>query len=102
MKVSDYIMKFLADHGVKHVFMLAGGGSMHLVDSLGRNKQLEHVCCLHEQAASFAAEAYAEYSRTPSAVLVTTGPGGTNCVTGVAAAWMDRKQGVTALIPLKP
>jgi acetolactate synthase-1/2/3 large subunit len=89
MKVSDYIMEFLADHGVKHVFMLAGGGSMHLVDSLGRNKQLEYVCCLHEQAASFAAEAYAEYSRTPSAVLVTTGPGGTNCVTGVAAAWME-------------
>jgi acetolactate synthase-1/2/3 large subunit len=89
MKISDYIMEFLASHGIKHVFMLAGGGSMHLVDSLGRNKDLEYVCCLHEQAAAFAAEAYAEYSGNPSAVLVTTGPGGTNALTGVAAAWME-------------
>ena len=62
---------------------------MHLVDSLGRNKDLEYVCCLHEQAAALAAEAYAEYTGKPSVVLVTTGPGGTNALTGVAAAWME-------------
>lgn len=89
MKVSDYIFDFLSFHGIKHVFMLAGGGSMHLVDSLGRNKDLEYVCCLHEQAAALAAEAYAEYTGKPSVVLVTTGPGGTNALTGVAAAWME-------------
>ena len=89
VKVADYIFDFLAGHGVKHVFMLAGGGSMHLVDSLGRNKEMEYVPCLHEQAAALAAQAYAEFSNSPGVVLVTTGPGGTNAVTGVAAAWVE-------------
>jgi acetolactate synthase I/II/III large subunit len=69
--------------------MLTGGGCMHLVDSVGRQPGLEYVCCLHEQACAFAAQAHAEYTNTPSAVLVTTGPGGTNAITGLAAAWLD-------------
>jgi len=69
--------------------MLAGGGCMHLVDSFGRQKGMEYVCCLHEQSASFAAQAYAEYTSELSVALVTTGPGGTNAVTGLAAAWLD-------------
>lgn len=89
IKVSDYIAQFLADRGIQHVFMLSGGGCMHLVDSVGSQKGFEYVCCLHEQAAAFAAQAYAEYKSTPGAALVTTGPGGTNAVTGLAAAWVD-------------
>jgi len=89
IKLSDYVTGFLARRGIKHVFMLAGGGCMHLVDSLGRQKGMEYVCCLHEQSASFAAQAYAEYTSELSVALVTTGPGGTNAVTGLAAAWLD-------------
>jgi acetolactate synthase-1/2/3 large subunit len=62
---------------------------MHLVDSLGKKKELEYVCCLHEQACAFAAEAYAEYTNDLGVVLVTAGPGGTNTLTGVAAAWIE-------------
>lgn len=89
IKVSDYITKFLAAHGIKHVFMLTGGGCMHLVDSFGRQNGIDYICCLHEQSAAFAAQAYAEYTSDMSAVLVTTGPGGTNAITGLAAAWLD-------------
>ena len=89
IKLSDYVIEFVARAGVKHIFMLAGGGCMHLADSVGRAKGLEYVCCLHEQACAFAAEAYAEYTNHLGVALVTTGPGGTNAVTGVAAAWIE-------------
>ena len=89
MKLSDYVMEFLAQKEVKMIFMLPGGGCMHLVDSLGRNKALDYVACLHEQAAAIAAESYAQYTNELGAVLVTTGPGGTNTITGLAAAWID-------------
>lgn len=89
IKVSDLIIELVADLGVKHVFMLPGGGCMHLVDSLGRNKRVEHVCHLHEQACAIAAEAYAQYTNHLGVALVTTGPGGTNTITGVAGAWID-------------
>ena len=89
MKLSDYVMEFVAAQGVKHVFMLPGGGAMHLNDSLGRSERLEFVAMQHEQAAAIAAEAYARVTNTLGACLVTTGPGGTNSVTGVAAAWLD-------------
>ena len=88
-KLSDYVMEFVAGTGAKHVFMLTGGGCMHLVDSVGRTPGLEYVCPLHEQACAFAAEAYAEMTNGLGVVLVTTGPGGTNAVTGVAAAWLE-------------
>ncbi len=89
MKLSDYVFRFLSERGVKHVFMLAGGGAMHLNDSLGRCPGIEYVCTLHEQAAAIAAEAYARVTNNLGVALVTTGPGGTNSVTGVAAAWLD-------------
>ena len=82
-------MQFVSDRGVKHVFMLPGGGAMHLVDSLGRNKRLSYVCNLHEQACAIAADAYSQYTNNLGVALVTTGPGGTNAVTGVAASWLD-------------
>ena len=89
IKLSDYIMKYLLDYGVKHVFMVAGGGAMHLDDLLGKCKDLTPVCCLHEHAASIAAQAYAQAGARIGVALVTTGPGGTNSITGVAAAWVD-------------
>lgn len=89
MKLSDYVMKFISDIGVKHVFMLSGGGAMHLVDSVGRNKELTYICNLHEQACAIAADAYSQYTNHLGVALVTTGPGGTNTITGVAGAWLD-------------
>ena len=69
--------------------MLAGGGAMHLVDSVGRNKELTYICNLHEQACAIAADAYSQYTNHLGVALVTTGPGGTNTLTGVAGAWLD-------------
>ena len=89
IKLSDYVINFVSGLGVKHVFLLPGGGCMHLVDSLGKCKELEPVCCLHEQAASVAADAYSQYSGNIGVALVTTGPGSTNAITGVAASWID-------------
>ena len=89
IKLSDYVMDFLAAKGVNHVFMLPGGGAMHLDDSLGRNSNLNYVCFLHEQALAIAVEAYSQHTNTPGVGLVTSGPGGTNAITGVAAAYID-------------
>lgn len=88
IKVSDYVFSYLESIGVTTVFTLTGGGIMHLVDSLGHSK-MEYVCCHHEQAAAIAAQAYDMYKEQLSVCLVTTGPGGTNALTGVAAAYMD-------------
>ncbi|MBF0594321.1 MAG: thiamine pyrophosphate-binding protein [Candidatus Omnitrophica bacterium] len=89
MKLSDYVFHYLASLGVRHVFMLPGGGAMHLVDSLGHCEGIEPVGNLHEQASAIAAEAYARVTNNLGVALVTTGPGGTNAITGVAAAWQD-------------
>ena len=90
MKLSDYVIDFLIRQGVKHVFMLPGGGAMHLNDSLGaRAGEIEFICNLHEQASAMAAETYAKAIRGLGVCMVTTGPGGTNTVTGVAGAWLD-------------
>jgi acetolactate synthase-1/2/3 large subunit len=89
MKLSDYVFKFLVDKGVKHVFMLPGGGAMHLDDSLGRCSGICYTCFLHEQALAIATEAYGQYTNFPGVGLVTSGPGSTNAITGVAAAYLD-------------
>lgn len=88
-KLSDYVFRFIADLGVRHVFMVAGGGAMHLNDSLGRCDGLQYVCNHHEQASAIAAEAYARVTNNLGVALVTSGPGGTNAITGVSAAWLD-------------
>ena len=88
-KLSDYVIRFIADQGVKHVFMVAGGGAMHLNDSLGKCQDIEYVCNLHEQASAIAAEAYARVTNNLGVALVTAGPGGTNAITGLAGAWLD-------------
>lgn len=87
-KVSDFIFEYLSKNNIKHVYMLSGGGIMYLVDSLGRSN-IEYVCCHHEQAAAIAAQADAMYNNDTSVCLITTGPGGTNALTGAAAAYVD-------------
>lgn len=89
VKLSDWIFRFLADRGVTHVFMLTGGGAMHMNDSLGTATGIDYVCTSHEQAAAMAAESYAKTTGGLGVCLVTAGPGGTNAITGVAGAWLD-------------
>src|SRR5208283_3520637 len=89
MKLSDYVIQFIAAQGVKHIFMLPGGGAMHLVDCVGHCKDLEYVSNLHEQASSIAAEAYARCTNNLGVALVTSGPGCTNAITGASGAWLD-------------
>ncbi len=89
MKLSDYVMRFVAGLGVKHVFLVTGGGAMHLNASLAQRGDLQPICNSHEQASAIAAENYAKATNSIGVALVTTGPGGTNAVTGVAGAWLD-------------
>jgi len=89
MKLSDYIVGQLADWGVRHIFLVTGGGAMHLNDSIGKEPRLQYVCNHHEQASAMAAEAYARISGQPGVVNVTTGPGGINALNGVFGAWTD-------------
>src|SRR5207247_6990038 len=87
VKLSDWVFQFIAELGVKHVFMVTGGGAMHLNDSLGQCIGITYVCALHEQAAAMAAESYAKVTNGLGVCLVTAGPGGTNAITGVAGGW---------------
>jgi acetolactate synthase-1/2/3 large subunit len=89
MKLSDYVLQFVADQGVKHVFLVTGGGAMHLNNSLAQETRLTPICNSHEQASAICAEGYAKATDNLGACMVTTGPGGTNAVTGVAGAWLD-------------
>lgn len=89
IKVSDYLIKRLEETGAKHMFMLPGGGAMHLNDSLGKSEKIQYICCLHEQACAIAAEAYARVNNKIGLLMVTTGPGGTNALTGVAGAYLE-------------
>lgn len=89
VKVSDYICNYIAQKGVRDIFMIAGGGAMHLVDSVGRHPKLRYICPHHEQAAAMAAEGYARTSGKMAVVVVTSGPGGTNTLTGVIGQWLD-------------
>ena len=88
IKVSDLVIKFLEDLGLTHIFLISGGGNIHLIDSVGKAKKLKYVCNHHEQACSTAAEGYARIHGL-GACLVTTGPGGTNAITGVLGAYQD-------------
>lgn len=89
LKVSNYISEFLVKNGVTHVFTVTGGGAMHLNDALGHQKGLNSIYNHHEQACAMAAEGYTRYSGNIAAVCVTSGPGGTNAITGVLGGWLD-------------
>lgn len=89
IKLSDFVVSFLVSKKIKHIFLISGGGNIHLIDSVGKNKNISYVCNHHEQACSTAAEAYGRLTGKPGVCFVTTGPGGTNAITGVAGAWLD-------------
>ncbi|HOT28385.1 MAG TPA: thiamine pyrophosphate-binding protein [Candidatus Ozemobacteraceae bacterium] len=89
IRVSDFIFRHLADYGVKHVFLVVGGGAMHLNDALKKETRIQYICNHHEQGSAIAAEGYARISGKLAVVSVTTGPGGTNALTGVIGQWLD-------------
>lgn len=89
IRLADYIANFLVLHGVTDVFSVVGGGAMHLNDALGHHGRLHVTYNHHEQACAIAAEAYARLENKIAAVCVTTGPGGTNALTGIVGAWLD-------------
>lgn len=89
MRVSEFIAQHLVEQGVRHVFLMTGGGAMFLNDALGHQEGLDIVCVHHEQAAAMAAEAYARLSGGIGVINVTTGPGGINALNGVFGAWTD-------------
>jgi acetolactate synthase I/II/III large subunit len=89
MKLSDYVADFLAKIGVRHVFAITGGASLHLIDSIGRHPDIEYICNHHEQAGAMAADAYARVTGNIGAALATSGPGGTNMITGICCAYYD-------------
>lgn len=89
MKVSNYIAQQLAAHGISQVFTVTGGGAMHLNDALGHEEGLHCLYQHHEQACAMAAESYARIHNQPAVLCVTTGPGGTNAITGVVGGWLD-------------
>ena len=89
IKVAQYIANFLAEKGIKHNFTVTGGGAMHLNDALGHHPDIVSVYNHHEQACAIAAEGYTRLTGDLACVCVTSGPGGTNAITGVLGGWLD-------------
>lgn len=89
IRLADYVVNFLIEHGVTDCFTVVGGGAMHLNDAFGHNEKIHCTYNHHEQACAIAAEAYARLENKIAAVCVTTGPGGTNALTGVLGGWLD-------------
>lgn len=89
MKLSDYLIDFLSEKGIKHVFQIIGGASVHMVHSIDDNKNVDLVCVQHEQAGAMAAESYARMTKNLGVAMATSGPGVTNLITGIACAYFD-------------
>ena len=91
MKLSggDLLMRALKDEGVKFIFGYPGGAALHIYDSIFRQKALDHILVRHEQGATHAADGYSRATGKPGVALVTSGPGATNAITGIATAYMD-------------
>jgi acetolactate synthase-1/2/3 large subunit len=89
MKLSDYVIDFLAQRGVQRVFGISGGAAVHLFDSAARHPQLDYVCPQHEQSAAMAADGYARISGRLGVAITTSGPGATNLLTGVCCSFYD-------------
>ena len=89
MKLTDYVANFFSKNGIDTAFGLTGGAVVHFFDSIDKHPKMQAVFCHHEQAASLAAPAYSKIKKKPGLCMVTTGPGGTNAVTGVTGAWQE-------------
>lgn len=89
MKLSDYIADFLAKQGIRHVFAISGGASVHMIDSIAKHPGINYICPQHEQAGAMAADAYSRVTGNIGAAISTSGPGATNMITGVCCAYYD-------------
>ncbi len=89
IKLSDYVVKKLESYGLKDAFILSGGSAMHLDNSFGSSSHIKYTCLHHEQSCAMAAEAYTKFTGKPCVVVVTSGPGATNALTGLAGAYQD-------------
>src|SRR5258706_15225266 len=89
VKVADYVVAFLAERGIRDVFLASGGGIMHLLDSIGRNVDIRYYCNYHEQACAVAAEGYARMTGRPGVCFAAVGPGAVNARSGAVASWVD-------------
>ena len=89
MNVADYILNFLVKKKVKHVFLITGGAISFVIDAFSRNKKISYTCVAHEQAAAMMADSYSRLGPNFSATMVTSGPGATNLLTGIACSWFD-------------
>ena len=89
MNVSEYIVKYVEEIGIDHAYVIVGGAALWICKALSRSEKLKYTFCNHEQAVVMAAEGYARQSGMPGVINVTTGPGGTNALTGVMGAWLD-------------
>lgn len=89
IRLADFVADFLVNHGITDCFTVTGGGAMHLNDALGHKEGLNCTYNHHEQASAIAAESYARLNNKMAVLCVTTGPGGTNAITGVVGAWLD-------------
>ena len=89
MKLSDYVADFLARQGIRHVFAVSGGASVHLIDSIAKHPNITFICPQHEQAGAMAADAYARVTGNIGAAIATSGPGATNLLSGVCSAYYD-------------
>lgn len=88
-RVADYVAELLVENGINNVFTVVGGGAMHLNDALGNHDGISCIYNHHEQASAMAAESYARLEGKTAVACVTTGPGGTNAITGVLCSWQD-------------
>lgn len=88
MKLSDYVINYLENYGVKDIFLISGGGMMHLLDSVGKS-DINVICNLNEQASAICADSYGQFSNKLGVCMLTTGPGSTNAITGISAAYLD-------------
>lgn len=89
INLSDYVLKFLISKKIKNVFLITGGAISFLVDSFSRTKKIKYTCVAHEQAAAMMADAYSRTGPNLSCTMVTSGPGATNLITGIACSWFD-------------
>jgi acetolactate synthase-1/2/3 large subunit len=89
MKLSDYVIDFLARKGVSHVFGISGGAAVHLFDSAARHPAMDYVCTQHEQSAAIAADGYARVTGKLGVAITTSGPGATNLLTGACCSYYD-------------
>ena len=88
-RLSDYVVQLLAERGVRDIFLVSGGGIMHLLDAVGNNNAVKYCCNYHEQASVIAAEGYARRTGRIGVALVTVGPGAANAASGLLGAWVD-------------